>query len=226
MFLIGGDGVKGVGNGFSGGLAKTDFDRNGFLEGPLGQALDFGGNGGGEKESLPFFGAEGDNAFDVGQKSHIEHAVHFIKDEVSEVRKVKVALADEVEEASGGSDKDIDAPLDLFPLGAVANAPVDESNAQAGMARKFLESFRNLIGEFAGGFEDESAELTGLNEVLQDRQGKGGSFARTGLGRANDVFSGQSDGDGLRLDGGRLFVAEVLGCLEDRFRKAEGSEIH
>ena len=97
MFLIGGDGVEGVGDGFGRGLAQTDLDGDRFFEGPLGESFDFGGNGGREKEGLTFLGAEGDDAFDVGEEAHIEHAIDFIKDEVGEMAEIEVSLADEVE---------------------------------------------------------------------------------------------------------------------------------
>ena len=97
VFLIGGDGIEGVGDGFGRGLAQTDLDGDRFFEGPLGESFDFGGDGGREKEGLTFLGAEGDDAFDVGEEAHIEHAIDFIKDEVGEMAEVKVSLADEVE---------------------------------------------------------------------------------------------------------------------------------
>ena len=78
MFLIRRHGIKRVGDGFGGGLAEADFDRDGLFQGPLGEAFDFGWDGGGEKESLAFFWAEGDDSFDVRQEPHIQHAIHFI----------------------------------------------------------------------------------------------------------------------------------------------------
>ena len=104
VLLVGGDRVERVGHGFCGRLTKTDFDGDGLFEGPLGEAFDFGGNGGGEKESLAFFGAEGDDAFDVGKKAHIEHAVYLIQNKMREISEVQVALSDEIEKASGGGD--------------------------------------------------------------------------------------------------------------------------
>ena len=53
---------------------------------------------------MAFFGAEGDDAFDVGKKAHIEHAVYLIQNKMREISEVQVALSDEIEKASGGGD--------------------------------------------------------------------------------------------------------------------------
>ena len=85
-------------------MTKPDFDGDGFFQGPLGESFDFGRNGGGEKESLAFFGAEGNDAFHIGKKAHIEHAVYFIEYKMREISEVQVALSDEIEKAPGGGD--------------------------------------------------------------------------------------------------------------------------
>ena len=46
VLLVGGDRVERVGNGFCSRLTKTDFDRDGLFQGPLGESLYFGGNRG------------------------------------------------------------------------------------------------------------------------------------------------------------------------------------
>ncbi len=95
--MIGGDGIEGVGDGFGRGLAQTDLDGDRFFEGPLGETFDFRGDGGREKEGLTFLGTEGNDAFDVREETHIEHAIDFIEDEVGEMAEIAVSLADEVE---------------------------------------------------------------------------------------------------------------------------------
>ena len=189
VLLICRHGIKSVGDGFGGGLAEADFDRDGLFQGPLGETFDFGRDGGREKESLALFRAEGDDAFDVGQEPHIEHAVHLIQDEVREISEVQVALSDEVEETSRGGHKNIDAALDLLPLRSVPHPTVDESDAKSRVLGELLQSLRNLVGQFAGGFQNQSAKFTRFSEVLQDGEGESGCFSSARLGGADDVFS-------------------------------------
>ena len=189
VLLIRRHGIKSVGDGFGGGLAEADFDRDGLFQGPLGETFDFGRDGGREKESLAFFRTEGDDAFDVGQEPHIEHAIHLIQDEVREMSEIQVTLADEVEETSRGGHQNIDATLNLLPLGSIADPTLDESNSQPGVLGEFLQSFRNLVGQFAGWLKDEGAEFPRFSEVLQDGEGESGCFSSARLRGPDDVFS-------------------------------------
>jgi len=49
---------------------------------------------------------------------------------------------------------------------------------------------------------------------LKQRERKPGGLAGAGLGGAEQVFAGENDGDGLRLDGGGRGVALVRDCAE------------
>ena len=46
-------------------------------------------------------------------------------------------------------------------------------------------------------------------QTLQHRQGKSGRFAGAGLRTTENILALQDDGNGLRLDGGRLRIAGV-----------------
>ena len=52
-----------------------------------------------------------------------------------------------------------------------------------------LEGGGDLVGKFAGGFKNEGTHGAWLPEVLENREGEGGGFACSSLGRANDIFS-------------------------------------
>jgi hypothetical protein len=59
---------------------------------------------------------------------------------------------------------------------------------------------------------------------LKNGKSKAGGLAGAGLGGAQQVFAGEDDGDGLRLDGGGLGVA-LLGDDAKQLRaKAEAFE--
>ena len=158
MFLVRGDRVEGMTDGFGSGTAQADFDGQGIAQHPGGESLDFWRDGGGEKEGLALGGAETDDLFDVGQEAHVEHAVDLVQNKMGEMGKVDFALVHKVEQAAGGSHEDIHAAGNLFPLVAVADAPVGQADAQAGVFGEFSESLGDLIRQFPGGLKDEGAE--------------------------------------------------------------------
>jgi hypothetical protein len=81
---------------------------------------------------------------------------------VGEIPEVKVALAGEVEETAWRGNEDIDATLDLLPLGAIPDAAINQSDSKSSVFREFLEGFTDLVGQFAGGFKNEGAEFPGF----------------------------------------------------------------
>jgi len=56
---------------------------------------------------------------------------------------------------------------------------------------------------------------------MKDGQGKAGGLAGAGLGGAQEVFAGENDGDGLRLDGGGGGVALIRDSAEQLGAQAE-----
>jgi hypothetical protein len=58
-------------------------------------------------------------------------------------------------------------------------------------------------------------------ELVQYGKDEAGGLAGAGLGRAQQVFAGEDDGDGLRLDGGGNGVALLGDSAEQLGAKAE-----
>ena len=195
-FLIFGDGVKGVGDRLGGGAALADFHLFGIGEEPFGHGLEFRRKGGGEEESLAGFGESIDDAADLGEEAHIEHAIDFIEDEVLDIVEFGGAVFDEIKEAAWGGDEDIDALLEELALFAVADAPVDEADGEIHEAGEVAEGGFDLGGEFAGGLEDEGAHLSVGGEFGEDWEAEGGGFSRAGLGGAHHIATGENDGKG------------------------------
>ena len=155
MFLVGRHGVKGMADGLGGGATQADFDGQGIAQNPRGEALDFRRDGGGEKEGLALGGAETNDLFDVGQKAHVEHPVHLVENEMGEVGEMDFPLIHEIEKTTGGGHEDVDAPLDLLPLVAIADTAIDEADAQSGVFGEFPQSLGHLVGQLAGRFQNE-----------------------------------------------------------------------
>ena len=215
VLLIGSDGVEGVADGFRGGAPQPDFDGQGIPEHPGGESFDFRRDGGGKKQGLPFGRAETDDFFHVGKKTHVEHAVHLVQNEVGEVGEMDFALIHEVQQSARGGHENIHPAGNLLPLVAVTHASVDQADPQARVFGKFTQGLGNLIGQFPGGLKDEGTEPSRFFQVLQNGQGEGGGFAGAGLSRADDIPSGQGDGNGLGLNRGGLLKTKFFDGLED-----------
>jgi len=66
--------------------------------------------------------------------------------------------------------------------------------------------FLDLLREFAGWCQDQSLTLfDGMVDLLEDADGKGGSFSRSGLGLGNDIAVLENRHDGSLLDRGGAF---------------------
>ena len=87
------------------------------------------------------------------------------------------------------------------------------------------QRLRDLDAQLARRRQDERLDLRVARvDVLEQRQPEGGGLARAGLRLADHVAALEQRGDRLLLDRGRLLVAEVRKCLEQRLREPEFAE--
>ena len=93
----------------------VDFDRLRPVEQLVGERLDLARRTSRRKQVLPPLGQQREDALDVGNEAHVEHAVGFVEHEDLDAREVDVALADVVEQAAGRGDEDIDAAREAAP---------------------------------------------------------------------------------------------------------------
>ena len=191
-----------------GAEAGTDVDGHRITEGPAGDAADGVGDRGREEQRLAVLRAVVDDAGDVLDEAHVEHAVDFVHDQHLDGLQIEDLLLMQVEQAARGGDDDVDALFERLDLGAVAHAAVEERGAGAEVLAVFLEVLVDLDGEFARRDEHEAAGLAGGGtEERERREREGGGLAGTGLGGADDVLTGHDGRDGLGLDRGRGHVA-------------------
>jgi hypothetical protein len=91
----------------------------------------------------------------------------------------------------------------------------------------------NLLGQFAGGHQDQRAHRVGGDfrpfhgQQLQERQRETGGLAGAGLGGGHQVATGQHRRNGLRLNRRRGLVAKRLkerskGSIRPRVAKVMG----
>ncbi len=71
-----------------------------------------------------------EDPLDVGHEAHVQHAVGLVEHEDLDLAEVCRALADEVEEAAGRRDEDLDAGAQLLDLGIEGHAAVHHRRPQ------------------------------------------------------------------------------------------------
>ena len=94
------------------------------------------GPGGAEHESLTIRSNLADNLADLGLETHIQHAVGFVKDKVSDPAQVRLVRLEHVNKTSGGGDNNLDTALEIPDLGALGRATIDGSVANPGVGAK------------------------------------------------------------------------------------------
>ena len=102
-----------------------DCDLRGVRDELAREAADRIGHRGGEEERLAGLRQLRDDAADVWQEAHVEHAVRLVEDEALDLVEVDDALGHQVDEAAGARDHRLGALLDLLDLAELADAAED-----------------------------------------------------------------------------------------------------
>ena len=211
-------------------LRGRDLDRLRIPQDRPGQAPDVVGERRREHEVLAALRQQLDDALDVGQEAHVEHPVGLVEDEDLDLAQVRDLLADEVEQATGRRDEDLDPGAQRLDLRVHGDAAVDDGRAQRHGPAVGPDALIDLHRELARGHEDQGADrVAGRRErrvrvrpeAIEDRQRERGGLAGAGLGRREDVASGEDEGDGGFLDRRRGGVALFGDGLEQIGRQAE-----
>jgi hypothetical protein len=201
---------------------------DGVAQHGVGQPGDLLRHGGREEQSLAFAAQHGDDALDVMDEAHVEHAVGFVQHQDFHLVERHGALVDQIEQTARRCHQHFDA------VGERAHLAVDRhaANGERDRERPHVpsigaEAVRNLARQFAGRRQHQDAagllfrpQALGI-EVIQDRQREGRGLARAGLRDADDVAALQHDGNGLILDRGGSYVFFVHESAIDRLSEAK-----
>ena len=151
---------------------------------------------------------------DGGQEAEVGHVVGLVQHGDLDLRQVALALVDEVLQAAGGGDDDVDAAAQLVDLAAHRRAAVDGGDLEVERLRQRRELVVDLLRELAGRHEHEraggAAGAAAADEAGQQRQAEGERLARAGLAAAEDVPAGEGVGQRPDLDGERRGHAAAL----------------
>ncbi len=204
-----------------GGVAGIHLDEGGILEQIVRQRLDVIGEGGGEEQGLTLLRQGLHDAANVGDEPHVEHSVRFIQHQYLEGAQGQGALGQQIQQAARGGDQDVDPELDGVQVRLDADAAIGDQGTKRQVVGIFDDAFAHLGGQLPGRGQHQGSHLAATatamvgQQSMKHGQGETGRLARACLGAAQHVLPGQDGGNGLLLDGGGLFVTQLLDGPQD-----------
>ena len=175
-----------------------------------------------------------EDATDVADEAHVEHAVGLVEDEDLDGGQVDGALADVVEQATGRGDDDVRPEAQgAAPAGRTRRrrrsrwSGCPSGDHRCGRSpRPGARAHGSGRGRGRGCGGGRAGSLLGLAEALQHRQHERGRLAGARLGAGHEVAAGEDERDGLGLDRGGFGVALVGDGVEQLGREPEFGEGH
>ena len=223
-FALGSDLIDLVRHQIGGGVAARDFNRQRIAQHLVGEALDLVGKRRRKQQALALGRNQRDDAFQVGQKAHVEHTVGLVEHEYLHLAEVDGFLLDVIEQPPRRGDENFHAGHQCGLLRFHVHAAVDHGGAQRQMLAIALHRFVHLRCEFARRGENQRPHRMARGrraaaghrcEHLQQRQREAGRLAGAGLRATHKIASGQHGRNRLHLDRGCFGVALVCnGALQ------------
>ena len=169
-----------------------------------GNGEDFSGHGRGKKQCPLLLRTECHDLLDIFEKAHVQHFIGFIKNEVGDGIEPQRFSFEVIKYPSGGADDDIDSLFQALELSVHRLSTVYGQNPQSIGAAQRADFLSNLHGQLSGRRENDGLHVAPAGfKQLDQRQGKGGCFARACLCLGDDVTSiFEQSRNGLRLDRG------------------------
>ena len=154
-----------------------------------------------EQQGLAIGGRLLEQPTDCGHEAHVGHAVSLVEDDVVDGAEVDETLLDEVLEAARAGHEDVDAFAERSDLGPVADASVDDADAD--LAGEAADLLMDLLGQLAGRGQDQRPGHLrfGPLDVDGDRDAEGERLAGAGGSPSTHISAGEGVGDGGGLDG-------------------------
>ena len=190
------------------------------------QHVDVAVERGREEHRLALLVGQVEQAPHLGEEAHVGHAVGLVDDDDVDVVEAERAALEEVLEAAGGGDDDLDALAERLHLALHAGAAVDGEHLGLGAPAQGHELLLHLRGELTGGHEHEALGPAGrgLLDAGEQREAEGDGLAGAGGRLAADVAAGEGVGERGGLDGERLGDAEDVEALAQAGGHAEVGE--
>src|SRR4029079_18381631 len=113
-----------------------------------------------------------EDATNVGQEPHVEHAVRLVEDQYFEARETSVGLPEVVQQTAGRGDEHVHPAAERLLLRPVADTAEDGRAGEARVPPELLPMLVDLLRQFARGSEDEDARgpARAPEKPVEDRQ--------------------------------------------------------
>ena len=161
--------------------------------------------GRGEEQRLSLIRGLGEDLPDVIDEADLEHLVCLVEDDDLRPREGEELLTIEVEDPAGCPDDDLRAILQSSDLGLGGLTADDQGDLEADLLADGLKHLRDLLGELAGGAEDEREHGGAARVKSREHRGsEGEGLTRAGLRAGDDVLTSEHVPDRDGLDGGGL----------------------
>ena len=179
--LFGGHGVNRVCDRFRRRTAHANFHQLGIAQHPGGKPLNLRRQRRGKQKCLSICRNFFNDASHVRQKTHIQHAIHFIEDQNIHLLQSHRALFEQIEQPTRRRREDIDTAFEFVALFAVTHAPVHERDAQISEAAVIAKRGFDLRSQLAGRLDHQTSKRAVLREQRQNGKSKCRGLAGAGL---------------------------------------------
>lgn len=201
-------------------LHHLHFGRHVFFD----EALNAVRDGGGKHPGAAPGAGESEYLRQLLLESHAQHFVRFVEDQILHVDERERLALHQIHQATRGGDNDVSGAVErgnLF-VDVLTAAEAFRENL-VGVLREAEQLLGDLLGEFAGGRDDEALDLVHLRvHFCEQRQAKCSGFAGSGLSLGDEIAAVfQEEWDRLFLDGGGRVDAELFKALDEVWGDAQ-----
>jgi len=217
-----------VGDAAGRGRLRLDLDRDRIAEHPPGQLHDGLRQRGRKQHGLALDGQAAQDPPDVGNESHVQHAVRLVQNQALQPIHLRVAVLQVVQQATWRGHQHVHAGAQRLLLRTGGHAAVHGGAPQAGAGGQDAEVIEDLHGEFPRGRQDEGARAAGLpdGQAVQNGQEEGSGLAAAGDGGGHQVASREQNRDRPVLDWSGPGEAHLLHGVQQGRGQTQAVEGH
>ena len=161
----------------------------------------------------------------VGDKTHVEHAIRFVHDQNLHSRQHQSAAFEMVQQATGRGDQHVNTAIQFFVLILERDAANQQRHGKFVVFAVALEALRDLGGEFPGWLKNQRARHArpgaAPREQLDHGKCKRCGFTRARLRNSDDISALEHLRYSARLDWGGNRITEVLNGAQQARTKAQ-----
>src|ERR1019366_2626294 len=185
-----------------------------------------------EEQRLAFLRHCPDDAPDVRQETHVEHAFSFVKDEEAEPGEIAKPPTHQVEQPAWRRHQQVHPRTQRVDLWPFAHSAIDRGGTQGKVLAVTANILLDLGHQLTRRRHDQRADMpraaiaSHRREVREDRQYERRRLAGASLRDADEIVSGEDLRDSGRLDRRGFSVTGFLDGFEYIGLEAKGMERH